>query len=176
MQVRLASLILLFFASPAYPQIIITQFATTDDGKQVMLSPDGTWQYAEDRNSKEPQLGPMTPFSGRQRILDLDVSSQGKVYGLVDNGFEVLDMEKRRARPYVFDPKSTVWELPPFSFSQNLAIALDLEDNPTILWVGRREGGPPESYITAFGAEESVKLEPAVSSVYDFTFGPEGQG
>ena len=176
MQVRLASLILLFLASPAYPQIVIPQFATTDNGKQVMLSPDGTWQYAEEKNSKEPQLGSMTRFSGRQRVLDMDVSSQGKVYGLVDNGFEVLDVEKRRARPpSVFDPKSTVWELPPFSFSQHLAIALDLDDNPNILWVGRREGGPPESYITAFGAEESVKLEPAVSGFLDLTFGPEGQ-
>jgi hypothetical protein len=175
MQLKLASLVLLFLASPAYPQIIITQWATTDEGKQVILRPDGTWEYAKERDSKEPQLGPMTRFSSLKRILDMEVSSQGKVYGLVEDGFEVLDMEQRRARPYVYDPKSTIWELPPFSRSQNLAIALDPDENPTILWYGRREGVPYESYITAFGADESVKLEPAVSMVYDLTFGPEGQ-
>ena len=174
MQLRLASLVFLFLASPAYPQTT-SQFATTDEGKQVILSPDGTWRYAEERDSKEPQLGPMTHFSGEQWILDMEVSSQGKVYGLVDDGFEILDVEQRSARHYVFDPKSTVWVLPPFSRSRNLAVAIDPDDNPTILWYGRREDAAFESYITTLGAEESVKLEPAISMVYDMSFGSEGQ-
>lgn len=173
MQLRLTSLVFLFLTSPAYPQIT-PQIATTDDGKQVILSPDGTWEYAEERDSKEPQLGPMTRFSGRKRILDMAVSSQGKVYGLVNDGFEVLDVEKRRARSYVFDPKSTIWVSPPFQRSVNRAIDLDDQDNVVILWNARTSTGNHESYVTVFNSGDSVKLDYAAQIVRDFTLGPNG--
>ncbi|MDA2934365.1 hypothetical protein MYX82_08475 [Acidobacteria bacterium AH-259-D05] len=149
------------------------QWATTDDGKQVILRDDGTWEYSPEPkpNEEGPRLESLTRLSGLHRVIDMAVDSQGKVYALVENGIEIADINEQKTTRRVFDPKSSVWVLPPFYRSVHLAIAVDHDDQPVILWSGRRQDGGYESYLTVFGSDYSVKLEYPVASVRDLAFG-----
>lgn len=148
--------------------------AITDEGRPVVLKDDGTWEYAEEQGETPPDpesiIYPARPFI---RLLDLAVSHEGKVYALVDDGLEIMDVNTRRSAPRLFDPKGTVWVLPPFYQSRKEAIAVDGDGNPVILWNGYREANSRESYVTMVQAEESVKLDWSVRS-RDFVLGPDG--
>ena len=89
--------------------------AITDEGRPVVLKDDGTWEYAEEQceTSPDPEsiIYPARPFV---RLLDLAVSHEGKVYTLVDNGIEIMDVKTRHSVPSLFDPKGTAWVLLPF--------------------------------------------------------------
>ena len=64
--------------------------------------------------------------------------------------------------------------MPPFYRSVNLKITVDGEDNPVILWSGRKQDGTYESYVTVLGAKESLQLERALGLVRGFSLGSNG--
>lgn len=170
MELRATGLVaVLFLCSPALAE---DRWAYTRDGKEVILHEDGTWEFGPEPSTPRPDPGSITYF--RFTPQDLAVDSQGQVISLVGDGIEVADLEKRRTRYRVFDPKSTVWVVPPFYRSVNVEIAVDADDNPVILWSGKKQDGTYESYVTVFGAEESLQFERALGLVHDFTLGSNG--
>ena len=165
-------LIILFLVFPLYTFGQAKQ-AITDEGRPVVLRDDGTWEYAEEQGETPPDTESIIYPTRRRRLLDLAVSREGKVYALVDDGFEIMDVNAGRSVPRLFDPKGTVWALPPFYQSRKEQIAVDGDGNPVILWNGYREANSRESYVTMVQAEESIKLDSSVIS-RDFVLGPDG--
>ena len=170
---KLIICLVLFLVSPpcAFGQ---DKQAITDEGRTVILKDNGTWEYAEDQGETLPDpesiIYPARPYA---RLLGMAVSQEGKVYALVDDGFEIMDVNAGRSSPRRFDPKGTVWVLPPFYQSRKEQIAVDGDGNPVILWNGYREANSRESYVTVVQAEESIKLDWSVMS-RDFVLGPDG--
>jgi len=105
---KLIICLVLFLVSPpcAFGQ---DKQAITDEGRTVILKDNGTWEYAEDQGETLPDpesiIYPARPYA---RLLGMAVSQAGKVYALVDDGFEIMDVNAGRSSPRRFDPKGTV--------------------------------------------------------------------